>query len=219
MTKSRRLILSAVLLASAAATVPPAWAAAEAATAPPSTQSASEGDRLAFGGDRPDRHDGPGREMRQRGHGPGPGGFRPQGHDGPGFGQGGRGFEALIERFDTNKDGSIAKTEVEAVLAGQIATFDKDGDGSLSLTEYQALWLDQMKEPVVRSFQAEDKDGDAKLTAAELNDRLDQLVRRLDRNSDGTVDAGELEARGPDHAGRQGPPPPPPGPDGDTQPN
>ena len=60
---------------------------------------------------------------------------------------------------------------------------------SLSLDEYRALWIESMKEPIVRSFQSYDKDGDAKVTIAEFSERLDDLVQRLDHNHDGKIDA------------------------------
>ena len=170
------------------------------------------------------RYDGP-RGEYGRGPGPqgdfgrGPGG--PRGF-GPGPGPGGpgggpeRGAEMLIEKFDVNKDGSITAEEIAAFVTDQMKTFDKDGDGALSLEEYKVLWADGMNRVIVRSFQAIDPDGDAKVTKDEYSERFDDILARLDHNKDGTVDARELAGPGPGpgFAGRGMGPHGPGGPDG-----
>jgi Ca2+-binding EF-hand superfamily protein len=105
------------------------------------------------------------------------------------------GPQRLIEQFDANKDGSITQQEIDTGRADQLKKFDADGNGVLSLDEYRTLWVAAMQEPIVRSFQSYDKDGDAKVTITEFSERLDSLVQRLDHNHDGKIDANELLAR------------------------
>ena len=71
-------------------------------------------------------------------------------------------------------------------------TFDKDGDGALSLEEYKVLWADGVNRVIVRSFQAIDPDGDAKVTKDEYSGGVDKLFARFDRNGDGTIAADEF---------------------------
>ena len=101
---------------------------------------------------------------------------------------GGRMLYRLMDRYDANQDGKLTQAEIDETRRNQFARFDADGDGALTLAEYQALWLDAMRERMVRGVQGHDDDGDAKLTPAEFNKRLSRLVERMDRNDDGVLD-------------------------------
>lgn len=145
-------------------------------------------------------------------HGPGRGGPPGMAHfhggpmGGPGGPMGGPGGAVLIERFDVNKDGSITREEVTTVTAEKVKTFDTNADGALSLEEYKALWTDAMNEQIVRSFQFNDPDGDAKVTLDEYSDNAGKMFARFDRNGDGTIAPDEF---GPPQGGDRpdGPPP------------
>lgn len=110
-------------------------------------------------------------------------------------GPGGRGGPNLVERFDTNGDGSISQAEIAAVKQAKIAEFDTNGDGSLSLAEYEALWLDRNRERLVDSFQRTDADGNAIITLDEFGFPTDRLFARLDRDGDGVIGEDELRPR------------------------
>ena len=116
-------------------------------------------------------------------------------------GQGGRGM-SLLDTFDTNKDGRVTQEEVNAYRQQQLSRYDRDGNGQLSLEEYQALWMDAMRERMVRQFQAHDRDGNGAVTVEEFQDRYADLVRDRDTNNDGALTADELRPRGHGGPGR-----------------
>jgi hypothetical protein len=112
----------------------------------------------------------------------------------------------IIERIDTNKDGKITKEEIAAFDGDSLKKYDANGDGALSLDEFDAFFRDLTRPVTVRAFQFVDKDGDAKVTLDEFSLPGDRLVKALDRNGDGTLDANELNPR---WMGRRGPGPGP----------
>jgi Ca2+-binding EF-hand superfamily protein len=111
---------------------------------------------------------------------------------GPGMG-GGMG---LIDSFDTDNDGKVTQAEIDADRQQRLQRFDSDGNGQLTLQEYEALWLDAMRERMVRQFQAHDSNGDGSVTVVEFQERYQNVVRNLDRDNDGALTADELRRRG-----------------------
>jgi hypothetical protein len=201
MTRRSKLLITAAVVAGLAGAAVPTLAAQTGASNGAAVQT-------AFGG--PD--DGRGFDGGPWHHHPD--GFGPGGGPGPmgmGFGPPeGHGLEALLSKFDTNKDGKITKAQIDAVLADQMKKYDTDGDGTLSLSEYQALFDDQMHETMVRSFQALDREGAGKVTLDELRAPIDRLVQRLDRNHTGVIDLNQFDGPHQGPGDRDGPPPPPP---------
>lgn len=151
------------------------------------------------------------------GHGPGMGMGMGMGM-GPGGGRG-MGAMQLFEQFDRSGEGRVSQADVDAVRAERFASFDVDGDGVLALAEFEQLWLEAMREAMVRGFQQLDRDGDAAVTEAEFLTPFGNVVARLDQDGDGVVTRDELSQmmrdrraemggrRGPG-AGRRGPLPP-----------
>jgi Ca2+-binding EF-hand superfamily protein len=216
MTKRAKLLITAAVLAGLSGLAIPTLAAQTGASTGAAVQTAFGGPDAGRGAD-----DGP---WHHHPVGFGPGGPDRGGPGGPGamgmsFGPpGGARLEALLEKFDTNKDGKISRAQIDTVLADQFKKYDTDGDGTLSLTEYQALFNDEMHEAMVRSFQALDRTGDGKVTLDEFEQPIHRLVQHLDRNGTGVIDLNNLGDRrmDPDHArDRNGPPAPPPGPQQD----
>ena len=115
-----------------------------------------------------------------------------------GSGKGG-GTEAMLDRlemWDGDGDGAVTQAEVDAFRAARLAAFDADGNGVLDLAEYQALWLDAMRDRMVDRFQAHDDDGDGVVTVDEFGADFSRLVRRMDRDGDGSLSPADFERRG-----------------------
>lgn len=104
----------------------------------------------------------------------------------------------LIERYDADGSGSLTQVEIDAGRAARLGEFDADGNGTLSLAEYEALWLDAMRESMVRRFQRHDRDGDGQVTAEEFGRRMEHMVMMRDRNGDGVLDLEDAGGPGED---------------------
>lgn len=129
---------------------------------------------------------------------------------GPGSGPGAMGpqyrAERMLQRFDTNGDGTISQEEIAAYRTTRFTTADTDGDGVLSRDEYLALprgsgavqgmpqrdqWRDQMR---ARHFTALDRDGDGTVSRDEWAAQPMGYGRlaATDTDRDGTLSAEEL---------------------------
>ncbi len=117
------------------------------------------------------------------------------GMGGPGMGGPGMGGGRMMQDFDSDQDGSFTQEDVDKARAERFARFDANGDGVLDLDEYQALWLDAMRERMVRGFQLHDRDGDAMVTLEEFQATTGDLVARRDRNGDGEITRDEMQRR------------------------
>lgn len=112
--------------------------------------------------------------------------------------------EKIFEKFDSNKDGTITKAEIDAVRKSEIAKNDANKDGKLSLNEFETLWTGLMRERMVDHFQRLDNDGDAVLSEDEIAKPLDRMLSHMDRNNDGSLDKNELQRKGRGHHGMRG---------------
>ncbi len=115
------------------------------------------------------------------------------------YGKSGDRAEWLFERYDANQDGKITKDEITAARKASLAKYDADKDGQLSLDEFQGLFNEIMRHRMVRMFQKLDRDGDAKVSEAEIARRVDRMMAHLDRNDDGEIERGELKRKHKDH--------------------
>ncbi len=112
----------------------------------------------------------------------------------------GMGPGQMLKDFDTDGDGKISKQEIDAGLAKRYGEANTDGADGVTLQEFEPWFWKQHREMMVRAFQFLDKDGDGKVTEAELKDLGDRMFERADRNDDGFVsrdDRPRREGRGP----------------------
>lgn len=104
----------------------------------------------------------------------------------------GPGAMRMFETFDRNGDGKITQDEVRSFREERLKAYDANGDGVLDLAEYGRLWLDAMRERMVRRFQMHDRDGDGKITREEFVRPGEAMFWRLDRNGDGVITREEV---------------------------
>jgi Ca2+-binding EF-hand superfamily protein len=74
---------------------------------------------------------------------------------------------AIFSKIDADGNGELTQAELQAHAGARLAAADTDGDGFLS---------------------------NAELLNARGGDRAEKMLKRFDTNSDGVLDAGELEA-------------------------
>lgn len=120
-----------------------------------------------------------------RGHGHHPGGFERSGA-----------MRGLFREVDADGDGVVTLAEIDAFRAAQLAAADTDGDGAVSLDEFAVVYFERTRPMMVDAFQAFDQDGDGLVTEAEISDRIDAAVSRLDRDGDGELRLREGGPRG-----------------------
>lgn len=101
--------------------------------------------------------------------------------------------EFALSTFDSNKDGVLAKDELEAGLKAIFAKADTSGDGVLSASEIRPindkLLAVQGNSPVI------DWNADGKIDMTEFASQWRTKFERADVNGDGTLDEKEMAGR------------------------
>jgi hypothetical protein len=101
-----------------------------------------------------------------------------------------------MDQVDTNKDGKISKAEHDAAHARRLATLDRDKDGFVTYAEQKAAreaWKAQREAQAAERFtQRLDKDGDGRVSVAEMGSRGAGMFERMDANGDGVVTQDEM---------------------------
>jgi Ca2+-binding EF-hand superfamily protein len=127
---------------------------------------------------------------------------------GPHHGFGERGGEFFRERFaeaDTNKDGAVTKEEIEAARAARFKAADTDGDGKISRAEFDAEADRREKERRDAMFARLDDDKDGAVSLEEQSEfRHGERLMRADKDGDGKVTEAEMEAQMKRMMGRHG---------------
>ncbi|WP_421983650.1 EF-hand domain-containing protein [Roseibium sp.] len=107
-------------------------------------------------------------------------------------GRGGHGrmFMAL---FDTDGSGSVTREDFDARRAELFALADTNSSGSFTLEDFGPLWLAVNENRIVDMFQRADEDGSLGITQEEAGKRLDNLMKRADRNKDGVITKADFK--------------------------
>ncbi len=103
-----------------------------------------------------------------------------------------RGGPAL-QLLDTDKDGVISAAEWQNAPAA-LAKLDSNGDGQISPDELRPPGRPPAEDDMLKTLMAFDKDGDGKLSKAELPERMQGMLARGDKDGDGFLTTAELQA-------------------------
>ena len=99
----------------------------------------------------------------------------------------------LIERFDTNKSGSISAEEFITARTSHFDTVDADGDGELTRDELVArMERRKLERRADRMIRRMDLNGDGKVTKAETENRARKRFALMDRDDSGALEQGEV---------------------------
>jgi EF-hand domain pair/EF hand len=93
-----------------------------------------------------------------------------------------------VERFDTDKDGTVDLAEAKKAASDLFDRLDTDKDGTVSIKELQGR-LSR------KEFAAADPDKDKTLTKDEYLAAVEQRFKAADADNDGTVSAAEFRTR------------------------
>ena len=101
-------------------------------------------------------------------------------------------FSAL----DTDGNGELTQTELQAHGAARFAETDKDGDGLLSAAEIAAHAEQRAAARADRMVERLDTDGDGLLSTEELAARRGEarIFQRMDTDDSGTITKAEFDA-------------------------
>jgi Ca2+-binding EF-hand superfamily protein len=99
-----------------------------------------------------------------------------------------------LSAADTNRDGRITRAEFLAYRAAQFSTLDRNRDGQLNTSDRPAFRLPATSFDIHALIQAFDRNGDASVSRTEYESGPTPMFTAADLNSDGVVDAAELQA-------------------------
>jgi Ca2+-binding EF-hand superfamily protein len=100
-----------------------------------------------------------------------------------------------FEMLDTNGDGVITQTEINAIGAGRFAESDANGDGYLDADELKAQMGERMGLAIKHMIERADTNGDGKLSADEVKSpQAGKLFEHVDADGNGEITQEEWDA-------------------------
>jgi Ca2+-binding EF-hand superfamily protein len=99
----------------------------------------------------------------------------------------------MIAAFDSDGDAKVTRAEFDAGLRHSFDSIDTDRKGSIgyiAFSDWSERWLGD-RNTLPSPFEV-DRDGDNRITFAELAERFDLLFTRFDANKDGVIVRSEL---------------------------
>jgi hypothetical protein len=103
---------------------------------------------------------------------------------------------ALMGEADTDKDGTISRTEAEAFAGQRAKAIDANNDGKITAAEIQAYREKRRQERMAEWLKRLDADGDGTVSVAEFEKAQVWRMARLDRDGDGRIEQRERMHRG-----------------------
>jgi Ca2+-binding EF-hand superfamily protein len=91
-------------------------------------------------------------------------------------------------RYDTNKDGTVDRTEWNTGQQARFKELDKNGDGKISLQEFSPDGANDRREA---AFKRLDTDKDGWVSQAEFMAQADRNFARCDTDKDGKITTAE----------------------------
>jgi len=98
----------------------------------------------------------------------------------------------FMDRFDSNKDGTVTKEEINKVRSEEFLKYDKDGNGVLSVDEWKAMREDRLNQRMQRQFTRHDSNNDGAISQEEFMTKPERMMSHLDKNGDNVIDADEM---------------------------
>lgn len=111
-----------------------------------------------------------------------------------------------IAAFDANGDAKVTRAELDAGLTRSFATADGAAIGYIAYADWALMWLGD-RNALPSPFEV-DRDGDDKITLAELRTCFGRYLARYDLDKDGVLTRAELvsiraSAGGPEGRGKK----------------
>ncbi len=105
-----------------------------------------------------------------------------------------RKWEARFDRLDSNKDGRISQSELDARRQAAFRAMDTNSDGIVSQEEYKAAVLARMTPRLEKRYAKLDRNDDGKLSPDEIGRHKRNFIERMDTNGDGAISKQEAKA-------------------------
>jgi Ca2+-binding EF-hand superfamily protein len=114
----------------------------------------------------------------------------------------GSGHKGKFEQIDADKNGKIEKAEAQTFVDDKFAAADLNKDGKLSRAELEAAVSKRIAKQVDRRLKHMDANGDGMISIEEAHAKGEQRFAKMDKNSDGTLEKGEIRRKGNHHRGK-----------------